>query len=186
MSARLPRVPKAPPWTGDAVFSECRLYRYLLWRERPGAPPGPWLTFAMLNPSDAGEVANDPTVRKCIGFAGRLGFDRILVVNAFGFITPKPKKLYEAMRRGVDVVGPENDRYLIDAFGRPGRIVAAWGANKVYGRALVFDRVATIHGKDLEAIAITPKTGAPQHPLMAKYVDALVPFEVAPSQREAA
>jgi hypothetical protein len=170
--------PKPPPWVGGATFSACGLYRYELWRERPGAPPGPWLTFGMLNPSDAGEVENDPTVRKCIGFADRLGFDRVFVVNAYGFITPKPKKLYEAMRRGVDVVGPENDRYLIEAIARAGRVVAAWGANNVYGRGLVFDRIATIHHKTVECIAITPKTGAPQHPLMAKYVTDLVPYRV--------
>jgi hypothetical protein len=173
--------PKPPPWAGGATFSACGRYRYKLWRARPGAADeGRWIVFAMLNPSTADATKPDPTVTKCVGFADRLGFDRFVVVNMFALVTPYPKKLYAEMRRGVDVVGPENDRYLIEAIARAGRVVAAWGANNVYGRGLVFDRIATIYHKTVECIAVTPKTGAPQHPLMAKYVTDLVPYQVSP------
>lgn len=168
-------------WPGDAIISPCRLYRYQLWRERTGAAPGPWLAFAMLNPSKAHGKRNDPTIRKCQGFAERIGFDRFIVVNAYAYRATEPADLYAAMRSRplVEVVGPENTVSIFDAFSKASRIVAAWGANKVFGRARVMQDEARRLGKSLEAIAITQK-GAPQHPLMARYVDTLVPFEVAP------
>jgi hypothetical protein len=50
-----------------AVFSDDREYRYRLWRtwdvDKPTA------AFVMLNPSTADETENDPTIRRCIGFA---------------------------------------------------------------------------------------------------------------------
>lgn len=162
-----------------AVVSPCGLYRYYLTR-RWGLDTDPTLLFVMLNPSTADAEKDDPTIRKCIGFAERLGMTAIAVVNCYAYRTPKPAELYAAMRRGVNILGPENDAYTIAAMESAGRVVAAWGANKVFGRARVVDRIATIHGKRLEAVAITPGSGAPQHPLMARYVDALVPFEVQP------
>lgn len=179
----MPNQPKPPPWSGGATFSDCGSYRYKLWRERPGAPAGDrWLVFAMLNPSLAGATKTDPTVTKCVGFAERLGFDRFVVVNMFALVTPYPKKLYAEMRAGADVVGPDNVKYWCDvldeaeAYG--GRVVAAWGANKTGDRSALFARLAERRGLALGAIALTPKGGAPQHPLMAKYVTDLVPYRV--------
>lgn len=175
--------PKPPPWVGGATFSACGRYRYKLWRARPGAADeGRWLVFAMLNPSLANATKPDPTVTKCVGFADRLGFDRFAIVNMFALVTPYPKKLYADMRRGADVVGPDNAEHWCDVLdtveGYGGRLVAAWGAYKTCGRARLFEHFAERRGLALEAIAITPKTGAPQHPLMAKYVDNLVPYRV--------
>ena len=54
-----------------AAISDCGTYRYSLTREWA---EGPRLLFVMLNPSTADAEADDPTIRKCIGYAQREGF----------------------------------------------------------------------------------------------------------------
>lgn len=56
---------------GDgADISPCGAYRYTLWR-RWG--DGRVLTVIGLNPSTADATQDDPTIRRCIGFARREG-----------------------------------------------------------------------------------------------------------------
>lgn len=55
------------PPRGGAVFSPDRIHRYHLW-QRFDRGVGR-VAFVGLNPSTADERANDPTVRRCIGFA---------------------------------------------------------------------------------------------------------------------
>lgn len=56
----------------DAVFSPCGKYRYRLWRVWGDADRR--CLFIGVNPSKAGAVDNDHTIRKEIGFAKRWGF----------------------------------------------------------------------------------------------------------------
>lgn len=103
-----------------AVLSSCGLYRYRLtrrWAE------GPAVLFVMLNPSTADATADDPTIRRCIGFAKREGMPAIEVVNLFAFRATKPEDLVKA----CDPVGPANDHHIVEAAGGAGRIIAAWG-----------------------------------------------------------
>ena len=61
----------------SAVFSPDRRYRYHLsraWSFGRGS-----LCFSMLNPSHADGADDDATIRKCIGFAKRLGVSRLTV-----------------------------------------------------------------------------------------------------------
>lgn len=55
-----------------AMFSKCRKYRYVLWRIWDDDKPR--VMFIGLNPSIAGAIIDDPTIRKVIGFAKRWGF----------------------------------------------------------------------------------------------------------------
>jgi len=54
-----------------ATISPCGKYRYFLSREI-GQELGV-ATFIMLNPSTADATKNDPTIRKCMGFARKWG-----------------------------------------------------------------------------------------------------------------
>ena len=47
---------------GGAEFSECRTYRYLLWRKWSWQLP---LACVLLNPSTGDEHRNDPTNERC-------------------------------------------------------------------------------------------------------------------------
>lgn len=51
----------------NCTFSQCRRFRYTLVRERDAALPK--VAFIGLNPSTADETQDDPTIRRCIGFA---------------------------------------------------------------------------------------------------------------------
>jgi len=78
---------------GHATFSACGRFRYRLsrtWR------PGPPLLFVMLNPSTADAREDDPTLRRCLGFAQRAGFGALEVVNLFAYRATDPRDLRAA------------------------------------------------------------------------------------------
>ena len=81
-----------------AVVSDDGLYRYILTRTWDRSLPA--LVFCMLNPSTADATVDDPTIRKCIGFAQRLGYGGIIVVNLFAYRATKPRELYAQLAAG--------------------------------------------------------------------------------------
>jgi hypothetical protein len=137
-----------------AGFSPCRRYRFALWR-RWGS--GPQVLFVMLNPSTADETTNDPTIRRCIGFAQAWGFDSAAVGNLFAFRTPKPGDL----RTSSEPIGAGNDDWLIRLHEDSALTVAAWGN---HGHFL--DRSNSVRSilPDLHVLRLT-KLGEPGHPL---------------------
>lgn len=152
-----------------AVFSGCGMYRYRLWRE---IAPVYWaekgtVVFIMLNPSTADSLKDDSTVRRCRGFTRRWGFSRLEVVNLFAFCATDPNDLAEAHKRGVDVVGPDNDKVIAGVVKGSELVVAAWGASPhpwIHERAKqVRDRYPT-----LRVLGFTMH-GHPRHPLYAPH-----------------
>ena len=103
----------------SVVYSPCQTWRYLLRRDL-GDGAGT-LNFVMLNPSTADAVRNDPTVARCVGFARRWGFRRLLVTNLFALRSPLPRALLQAVRaeRGRDPRQHEADPQFGDRGGRP-------------------------------------------------------------------
>lgn len=71
-----------------AVFSDDRVYRYQL--RRCWDVTEPIVAFVMLNPSTADAIEDDPTVRRCIGFAKNWGYGALLVGNLFAARTTRP------------------------------------------------------------------------------------------------
>jgi hypothetical protein len=148
-------------WVGGAEFSPCGVYRYSLSRE--WADGDGTILFVMLNPSTANADANDPTIRRCMGFARSWGAKRIEIRNLFAFRATDPKDMVAALGHGTDIVGPENDSQIEAAHGRSSRTFAAWGAHPL----------ATERGKVAMRILSrrpvfcfgTSKSGAPRHPL---------------------
>ena len=64
-----------------AVFAGDRTHRLYLWRR--WEKNGPWVMFIGLNPSTADERLNDPTVRRCMGFAQKWGYSGIMLSRWF-------------------------------------------------------------------------------------------------------
>ena len=165
---------------GGAIISDDGLYRYRLWRElRPGAPER-IMTFIMLNPSIADASVDDPTIRRCMGFARREGCTRLDVVNLFAFRATKPSRLLEV---GWPT-GPENAIHIEGAIMVSHLVVAAWGAwwdNQSPNRRPLRTRVEDIaehHGKTLYCLGETKK-GAPRHPLYAPNTSPIVKWRAA-------
>ena len=94
-----------------AAIDPTGLYRYSLWREWDANAPR--VAFVMLNPSRADANTDDPTLRRCLGFARSWGCGSIEVVNLFAYRASRP----DILRVVLDPVGPENDRYLQEAVG---------------------------------------------------------------------
>jgi hypothetical protein len=146
----------------DAVISSDGLYRYRLGREWDVSLPR--LTFIMLNPSTADATLDDPTIRRCMGFAKREGKGGIYVYNLYAFRATKPTDMLNA----ADPVGPENNRMLEEAFGYAitthTPLVAAWGANARQDRVLDVLEMAEQSYAQLSSFGVT-KHGHPKHPL---------------------
>lgn len=142
----------------NALFSPCGLYRYRLTRVWDDRPP---LVFVMLNPSRADAEVDDPTIRRCIGFARDLGFGGMTAANLFALRTPHPAEL----RAAPNPVGPGNDTHLADLLRSGGTIVAAWGVHGALGgRDAAFRALARQSGARLSSLGTT-KQGHPRHPL---------------------
>ena len=132
----------------DANFSRCRRYRYALWRQW-----GEGEDFALiigLNPSTADHRRDDPTIRRCIGFARDWGYERLCVAT-----------YPDDLKAAADPVGPANDRWLRRLFGEAACVVAAWGNDGQFlGRAgdvrAMWD--------DWQVLRVN-QSGEPAHPL---------------------
>ena len=103
-------------------------FRYWLERDWAESEGSPYVLWVMLNPSTADHRADDPTVRKCIGFTKRFGYSRLFVVNLFALRATDPAVLQTVQGSGGDVVGPCNDEYISKLAQNAPVIVCAWGA----------------------------------------------------------
>lgn len=160
-----------------AVLSQCGTYRYALGRTWNDL--GPTLIFLMLNPSTADHAADDPTIRKCVGFARRERCGGIAVVNAFAMRATDPRELYDAIRVGKDAVGPHNHEAirivvggvllgkLVLATGRPKWVALRSPIKMAHAEAMCW-RLAWCLGVNSD--------GSPRHPLYLRADTPLVPI----------
>lgn len=153
--------------TRTAELSDDGLYRYRLGRRWGDGVP---MVFIMLNPSTADDEADDPTIRRCIGFAKREGFGAIDVINLYALRATKPLHLLHH----PDPEGPHNPlawaQALLDS--DPAMVVAAWGAFD--HPDLPMSKALRGCSSDLHCLGTT-RTGRPRHPL---YVKADCPLEI--------
>jgi len=146
-----------------AVYSPCECYRYLLTRTWDANRPK--LLFAMLNPSTATEVQNDPTVERCERRARALGFGAFRVTNIFAFRATDPR----VMRAQPDPVGPGNDQALVESARWADQVICAWGGHGVFrDRGPQVEALLRATGRALYHLGLT-KDGQPRHPLYIAY-----------------
>ncbi len=155
-----------PPVRRAAELSPCGKYRYSLCREWHGTDPK--VAFIMLNPSTADHERDDPTIRRCMGFARRWGYGGLHVGNLFAWRSPCPEDLY----RADDPVGDDNDIILRRLIEASVVTVAAWGTR---GHLLQRDVAVMLLLSRGKALGLT-KNGFPRHPLYVPYNTALIEF----------
>lgn len=151
----------------SAVISECGKYRYRL--ERDLGYGGRSIAFIMVNPSTADASVDDATIRKCIGFAERHGFGRLIVGNKFAWRATDVKEL----RAAPDAIGPENDAHLERIMRDADLIAVAWGPlsklpDRLRSRWRKVASIAERAGRPLHCFG-TAQDGHPRHPLMLAY-----------------
>jgi len=173
----------------EAEISEDGLYRYWLERRDLWGPelelfggaskkPEGWCTFVLLNPSTANAHVDDPTIRRCRGFATGLGAESFAVANLFAFRAPEPAMLLYCS----DPVGPENDSAIRRALGTGGPVIVGWGAiGHKWLRELARPRVQLLVdlavGTGKERLCLgTCANGQPRHPLFVPAGTVPVPW----------
>lgn len=173
--------------TSGAAFSDCRRYRYHLWRKlepeqavlsgcavraemQRGA--GACL-FIMLNPSTADEVENDPTIERCERRARGMGYSELLVCNIFALRSTNPIALYADE---IDPVGPNNDHQIAASAECASLVICAWGAHgKHLGRGAAVLKLLRKLGVRPHVFKINAD-GTPAHPLYLPYALTPVPL----------
>lgn len=145
----------------DAALSVCGRFRWWLLREWADGRPET-VAFVMLNPSTADATLDDPTIRRCMGFARTWGFARLLVANLFPLRATDPDELLTA----EDPTGGPDGVEVLGQVARCERVVAAWGSSSIPTR---------FAGRREEVLAILAAgpvwclgrtaDGQPRHPL---------------------
>ena len=141
-----------------ANFSSCRKYRYSL--SRIWDKQKKFVLFIGLNPSTADEGMDDPTIRRCSGYAQHWGYGGFMIVNLFAYRTTFPSNL----KKVKCPVGSENDKYIIKLSKKADITVAAWGDN------------GNLYNRDKQVLSLVPnlvclkinKSRQPAHPLYLK------------------
>jgi hypothetical protein len=139
----------------SAVLSPCGTYRYELTRRWS---PRPLVGWVLLNPSTADADTDDPTVRRCIGFARAWGYGGIVIRNLFALRATDPSEL----DRHSAPVGSDNDTYLARCSGDDVTVLA-WGARGGSRGRDVLELLAR-QGVQPYQLAVTAD-GQPRHPL---------------------
>lgn len=157
----------APGVATSAVLSDDGRYRYRLTR-RWGL--GERMAWIMLNPSTADADVDDPTIRRCMSFARREGYEGIEVINLYAYRATDPREL----TRCADPEGALNpahwDEVLYDH--AIGMVVAAWGAWRPKVPALALSQWHTGGWFCLGTTA----NGEPRHPLYVRGDTELEPW----------
>jgi hypothetical protein len=159
----------------SATLSPCRQYRYELWRdwsddaleleEREGNNSAKFCMFIGLNPSTADETKDDPTIRKCIGFAKLWGYGALCMTNVFALRETDPK----AMMKVESPVGENNQHHLLKNASHAGLVIAAWGKDgKHRNQDLTTAQWLSGIGVDLYCLRRNGD-GSPGHPLYIPY-----------------
>ena len=147
-----------------AKISGCGLYRYSLTRIWDKDKPK--VMFIMLNPSTADGERDDPTIRRCIGYARDWGYGGFYVCNLFGYRATEPTDLLNVK----DPIGELNLDYIKAKSKKVDKVVCAWGNKPILKRLLqdtsALEMLKFIKHK-LYFLELS-KEGVPKHPLYLK------------------
>lgn len=137
-----------------AAFSDCRKWRYALWRIWDKRFP--LVMFIGLNPSTANEQGDDATIRRAIAIAKNLGYGGLYMMNLYAIVSRQPSYL----KTCKDPLG-DNDKWLDKIAYKCGDIIYAWG-----NFPIAKERAAIVQKRYPNAKAlIINKNGTPRHPL---------------------
>jgi hypothetical protein len=119
-----------------AELSPCGRYRFVLWRSWSNVGiPANAVNFVMLNPSTADAEEDDPTIRRCVGYAKAWGYGGLIVTNLYPLRATDPRQLKtedqpEGPRIGGAILGKpflENDMHIKGYARRAKLVVCGWG-----------------------------------------------------------
>lgn len=156
-----------------ASFSECREYRFALWRIWDESKP--LVMFIGLNPSTANETEPDQTIKSVTRISKNLGYGGFYMMNCFPYVSTNPNDLID---HDKTVYSQQqffiNNQKLKEVSDKCKDIVFAWGKFKVLQKRSLELIKMFPHAKAL----ILNKDNSPRHPLYVKSDCQLIPFSI--------
>lgn len=140
------------------------------------------LLICMLNPSIADGKKDDPTIRKCIGFATRRGHGGFVVVNLYALRSTNPDFLFKNPDRvgpnGDIVIGMRLDLMMKGMNKEDVEILCAWGAKAEPERVEKVMSIFRESGVKIYCLGTTKRGGHPRHPLYVPYSQEFEVFSI--------
>lgn len=131
-----------------------------------------FIAILMNNPSNANDQIDDPTIKRCIHFAHLWGYDGLVVVNKYPYVTPYPN----VCKKWADWDKPNNPDWAVrDILQKNLTVIENMGRNASL-RLAAFGNIqndedwtnlcleAFNQGGKLHCLGIT-KNGSPKHPM---------------------
>lgn len=158
----------------SATLSAGGVYRYDLVRVWDDSLR--LIVWVGLNPSTADAEIDDPTIRRCMGFARRDGAGGIVMLNRFALRSTDPRNLNDTYNN-PDPCGPDNSAVFEKWYTNPfvGRIVVAYGAFRVIRAGINPYHPRWVKGRPIWCLGTT-KHGYPRHPLRVPYAQPFEPY----------
>lgn len=140
-----------------AEFSDCRKYRYKLWRIWDNDLPKAMCIG--LNPSTANETKNDPTITHLTKALQKLGYGGFYMVNLFARISSDPNVL---LSHGLDLQG-DNEVKLAETHLLCKDVIVCWGGFKQATK-----RIEQVLPRYPDALCFGINSdGTPEHPMFS-------------------
>lgn len=159
-----------------ATFSDCRKYRFALWRIWDEEKPK--VMFIGLNPSTANESQNDPTIKSVIRISKNNGFGGVYMMNCFPIVSTDPGILKDFWQsaNSYDQFQDTRNRWNLKRIGKLcDTVVFAWGSFEVV-KEVNRDKELRRMFPEAQALFIN-KNGTPKHPLYCKGDTKLINFK---------
>ncbi len=129
----------------------------------------------MLNPSTADASQDDPTIRRCIGFARDNGYGAIVVVNIFAYRATNPEALPSI---ADEAIGPANVHHLMTVC-QGKDVVVAWGSHRRASSDITLPALKLLRAYASRILCLgNTKSGAPRHPLYVAAGQSLISYGV--------
>jgi hypothetical protein len=153
-----------------AIISDCKKYRYALWRIWDFTKPR--ILFIGLNPSIANADIDDPTVRRLIAYVSGWGFGGFYICNLFAHISKDPVIL-KSLSNPIEEYGSGNNLKYLKLYSEYSKkVVFIWGTG------------GKLNNRQKEIINLFPKAycfgvnkdNTPKHPLYLKKDLTLITF----------
>lgn len=153
---------------GEALFSPCGRYRFLLTRFFVPEPKR-LLAVIGMNPSRADEHADDRTLKIVQKLARRERFDGVIMLNLWAYRatdSAEMREWYRMPRMAWWDTELKNERLVTYYTGLAEYTICAWGADKT-GKSERLLNVLRNEGRDLRHLGLR-KSGHPRHPLYTR------------------
>lgn len=164
-----------PNYTKYASLSDDKRHRFLLTRKWKTQKEERYILglygevlWILLNPSNANDTIDDPTIKKIVTFTDRMGFTSLSVVNLYSYISSSPAVLWNEQTR--EERKDLNFAYIKAAADKATRIMFTWGDYQVaHTMGAKITAMLLANGNRIFYCLGKNVNGSPKHPVRLSY-----------------